>query len=94
MILLVLALTSNRSAMRKLGKNWKPLHRWVYLAAILIVLHIAWVSKGDLFTLSGDILKALLAAIAVIVLLILRLPWLTRAVNRIRKSEPRNKPPA
>jgi sulfoxide reductase heme-binding subunit YedZ len=39
LILLPLALTSSRWSMRKLGKNWKKLHSWVYLAGILAVLH-------------------------------------------------------
>ncbi len=39
LILLPLALTSSRWSMRKLGKSWKSLHKWVYLAGILAVLH-------------------------------------------------------
>ncbi|MCA9958903.1 MAG: protein-methionine-sulfoxide reductase heme-binding subunit MsrQ [Chloroflexota bacterium] len=39
LILLPLAATSTKWAMRKLGKKWKPLHKWVYLAGILAVLH-------------------------------------------------------
>lgn len=39
LILLPLAVTSTRWAMRQLGKNWTRLHRWVYLAGILAVLH-------------------------------------------------------
>jgi len=39
LILLPLAATSTRWSMRKLGKTWTRLHRWVYLAGILAVLH-------------------------------------------------------
>lgn len=39
LVLLPLAATSFKWTMRRLGKNWKRLHRWVYLAAILAVLH-------------------------------------------------------
>ena len=40
MVLLPLALTSNNLAIRRLGgKAWQRLHRLVYLAAILAVLH-------------------------------------------------------
>lgn len=39
LILLPLAATSTKWAMRKLGKNWKRLHRWAYVAAALGVLH-------------------------------------------------------
>jgi len=40
-IFLALALTSNNSSTRKLGRRWKSLHRLVYLAAILTFVH--WV---------------------------------------------------
>jgi sulfoxide reductase heme-binding subunit YedZ len=36
-----LTLTSSAWAMRKLGKYWKPLHRTVYIIALLVILHIA-----------------------------------------------------
>lgn len=39
LILLPLALTSTRWSMKKLGKKWTTLHKWVYLAGILAVLH-------------------------------------------------------
>ncbi|MFV0409891.1 MAG: sulfite oxidase heme-binding subunit YedZ, partial [Paracoccus sp. (in: a-proteobacteria)] len=38
-ILLALAVTSNRASIRKLGRNWHRLHRAVYVAAVLIGLH-------------------------------------------------------
>ena len=41
LIFLALAITSNNASVRALGKRWKLLHRWVYLAAILVFLH--WV---------------------------------------------------
>jgi sulfoxide reductase heme-binding subunit YedZ len=47
LILLPLALTSTNWAMRKLGKNWKRLHRLVYVAAVLAVVHYFWLIKGD-----------------------------------------------
>ena len=46
-ILLVLAVTSNRFSTRKLGKRWQKLHRLVYLAAGLGVLHFWWLVKAD-----------------------------------------------
>lgn len=39
LILAALAATSNQWSMRRLRGNWKRLHRWVYLAAGLAVLH-------------------------------------------------------
>jgi sulfoxide reductase heme-binding subunit YedZ len=39
LILTALAATSTRWAMRRLGKNWKRLHRLVYAAGIVLLLH-------------------------------------------------------
>jgi sulfoxide reductase heme-binding subunit YedZ len=38
-IFIPLAITSNDAAQRKLGKYWRTLHRWVYLAAVLTLVH-------------------------------------------------------
>jgi sulfoxide reductase heme-binding subunit YedZ len=73
-LLSALALTSFKSWMVRLGKNWKRMHRLVYLINLLVVLHFAWASKGDLFKLQGDIIRPLLAGAVVILLLVLRLP--------------------
>ena len=40
--LLLLAVTSNRFAVRRLGRNWKKLHSWVYLLAVVAVVHFVW----------------------------------------------------
>lgn len=47
LILLPLAVTSNRWAVKKLARRWAALHRWVYLAAVLGVIHFVWLTKGD-----------------------------------------------
>lgn len=47
-IILLLALTSPKWAKRRLGKNWKKLHRFIYLAAIAAVIHYFWQLKGNL----------------------------------------------
>ena len=47
LILLPLAITSTRSAMRRLGKKWKTLHKWVYVAGILAVLHYFLLVKNS-----------------------------------------------
>ena len=44
-ILLSLAITSTRGWIKRLGKNWIRLHRLVYLAAVLVVLHFLWQAK-------------------------------------------------
>jgi methionine sulfoxide reductase heme-binding subunit len=33
--------------MRRLGRRWQPLHRLVYPAAALAVLHYFWKAKAD-----------------------------------------------
>ncbi len=38
-LFMVLAATSNRASVRKLGRHWKPLHRLVYLATAMTWLH-------------------------------------------------------
>ncbi len=48
LILFALALTSNAISMRRLGKGWQTLHRLVYAAALLAVLHYIWLVKADL----------------------------------------------
>jgi sulfoxide reductase heme-binding subunit YedZ len=47
-ILLPLALTSTKGWMRRLKKNWKRLHRLVYLAGPLATIHYAWAQKADI----------------------------------------------
>lgn len=46
-ILLALALTSNRLSIRTLGRRWQALHRLVYAAAILGVAHFWLLVKAD-----------------------------------------------
>ncbi len=48
LLLLPLALTSTNRMMKRLGKKWKPLHRTVYLIAVLGVVHYFWLVKKDL----------------------------------------------
>jgi sulfoxide reductase heme-binding subunit YedZ len=46
-LLVPLAVTSTRAAIRKLGKNWLRLHQLVYPIAIFAVLHFWWLVKVD-----------------------------------------------
>jgi sulfoxide reductase heme-binding subunit YedZ len=49
MLLLPLAATSTDAMIRRLGgRRWRRLHRLVYAAAMLAVLHYAWMVKADL----------------------------------------------
>lgn len=48
MLLIPLAATSNNSAKRRLGRDWRRLHRLTYLVAIAAACHFVWLSKPGL----------------------------------------------
>lgn len=48
LILLALAVTSTRGMQRRLGRQWARLHKLVYLAIGLVILHFLWLVKADL----------------------------------------------
>jgi sulfoxide reductase heme-binding subunit YedZ len=63
-MLLALALTSTKGWIRRLGKRWQQLHRLVYVAALLGVVHFYWQVKADTREplIYAGVLAALLAA--------------------------------
>ena len=71
LLLVPLALTSTKGWIRRLGKRWALLHRLVYLAAILSVIHFIWKVK----VVTGD--PVVYAAILVL-LLGFRVVWTFR----------------
>ena len=71
LLMLPLALTSNTASIRRLGKNWRKLHKLVYAVAILGALHFVILVKGFQ-------IEPLLYMAAILILLALRLPWATR----------------
>ena len=83
LILLPLAVTSTKGWMRRLGKLWKRLHRAVYVAALLAVLHFVWLVKSD-------IREPLLFGAVVLVLLLLRISHIRRSVSHVRSWLKRN----
>jgi len=48
LLLLPLAVTSTRGWIRRLGRNWARLHKLVYAAGVLAVLHFWWLVKSDI----------------------------------------------
>ena len=48
LMLLPLVFTSTRKMQRRMGRNWKKLHKLVYPIAILGITHFIWQSKSDL----------------------------------------------
>lgn len=85
LLLIPLALTSNRWAMKRLGKNWKRLHRLVYVIVPLLVWHYwqreTWESQIGMGG-TTELTQPLIFALLVAVLLVMRLPivrmWLVR----------------
>jgi len=70
-IIFLLGITSSKWAMKKLKKNWKKLHRLVYIASVASVIHYFWQLKGNLA-------EPLLYLILIVLLLGFRiLTWLT-----------------
>ncbi len=47
-IIFMLAITSPKSAKKMMGKSWKKLHRYIYLASVLGLIHYFWQLKGNL----------------------------------------------
>ena len=47
-ILFLLGITSTKSMVRKLGKNWKRLHKFIYVASILAIVHLLWILRTDI----------------------------------------------
>jgi sulfoxide reductase heme-binding subunit YedZ len=78
-LMILLAWTSFDIWKKRLKKNWKRLHRAVYVIAPLAVLHFAWNKKGNIFVAQGDIAQPLIYGIIVIVLLVMR-------ISRVRKG--------
>lgn len=75
--LLPLAVTSTKGWQRRLGRNWKRLHRLAYLAALLGVLHFAWKAKVGFRDP-----RVLALALPVAALLLVRIPWRPRRAGR------------
>jgi sulfoxide reductase heme-binding subunit YedZ len=79
LLLIPLALTSTRGWQRRLGKRWRTLHRLIYVAAPLSVLHYLWLER-DIITVP------VIYTIVIGCLLVLRVPLLRRVVRQEHKS--------
>ena len=74
LLLIPLAITSSQKMIKILGRNWKNLHRLVYVIAIFGSLHYIWLSKTIFF-------KPLIYTTIIVVLLALRIKIKKRAIN-------------
>jgi len=77
LILIPLAITSTKGWMKRLGKNWKRLHQWVYLASLFVIVHFVWLVKSD-------IRRPLAYGAVVVFLLLLRTPWARQMGKKLR----------
>ena len=90
-LLIPLAITSTRGWMRRLGRNWKRLHRLVYVVGVLVVLHFLWQAKAV------ERWEPLLYAGVLALLLVVRVPSLrawfaARRAGRSARVVPTNSP--
>ena len=61
LLLVPLAATSFKAAMRRLGRNWQRLHQWVYPLSLLAVLHFWWLADSKARTAMPLLYSVLLA---------------------------------
>ena len=83
-ILSALAITSNRWSMKRLGRNWKRLHRLVYLAGTTVVTHsllATFMSKKLMFRDPQAVNELKIHAAVLFVLLAVRVP-VVREISR------------
>lgn len=80
-LLTPLALTSNQWAVRQLGKRWTLLHKLVYLITCTAILHYWWHKAGK-----NDVEIVSIYGAVIFLLLVCRLPWIKRILQRKQKS--------
>ena len=75
LILVPLGITSATSIRRKMGRNWRKLHKLTYAVAILGWLHLLWLSRSDV----GD---AVVYGVIFVLLFLYRVwDWQSKAVR-------------
>lgn len=78
-LLIPLAATSTKWAMKQLGRAWKQLHRLAYVAAILGIVHYVWVVKADLT-------EPILWSVVLAILLAVRIPAVRKKIVSWRQQ--------
>jgi methionine sulfoxide reductase heme-binding subunit len=81
-LLIVLAATSPRAMVRKLGRRWQSLHRAIYAIGALAILHFWWMKSGKHDLLLPRIYGAIMVALLGWRLLV----WLRERVVAARKN--------
>jgi sulfoxide reductase heme-binding subunit YedZ len=77
-IIFLLAITTPKWSQRYMGKMWKKLHRYIYLASALAVIHFFWQLKGNL---AEPVLYAVIVALLLIFRLLVSVK--NRKINRL-----------
>jgi len=77
LILIPLAITSTKGWMKRLGKKWKQLHKLVYVAGILAVVHFIWLVKQG-------VIEPWIYAGILLILLAIRLPFIKQKLRTLR----------
>jgi len=80
-LLIPLALTSTNGWQKRLGRRWKVLHRLVYFAVPLSVLHYFWLERDI-----RDLVFVYMALVTI--LFVLRLPVIRRAIANMHHRAP------
>ena len=86
LLLIPLAATSTKWAMRKLGKNWKRLHKLVYLIGILGIIHFTWLVKNVY-------IEPIIYGTILAILLLTRHPRIKQPIQRWRRNLGKKKAP-
>ncbi len=84
LLLLPVAATSFKYFMKRMGKDWKRLHKLVYIISPLVVLHFALSVKADFLRMQGNVAQPLLYGSIALILLILRISTIKKMVGEIR----------
>jgi methionine sulfoxide reductase heme-binding subunit len=83
LLMIPLAITSTKSMMRRLGRNWQRLHRLVYVSGAFAALHFLWqVKYGE--TIAA--LEPVVYAGSFLALMLARVPtWFKQRMTRLRQ---------
>jgi sulfoxide reductase heme-binding subunit YedZ len=73
LLLLPMAITSFTYWMRRLGKNWKRLHRVIYVIVPLVAVHFLLSVKGDILRMQGNLAQPILYGALIAGLLMARI---------------------
>ena len=95
-ILFVLAVTSNRWAMKMLSHNWKVLHRLVYVSGILVIAHAiiagSITKRAFVFPRSDwELIESVAQLIILVVLLTMRVPYVKQVLGISRGKRKRKR---